>query len=108
MTRIYDERRKEVRVQFETPLDARVVAIDGTSFRECQLIDMSESGARITLASPAPELTEFFLVLSSFGAPVFRRCRREWVEGPMMGVSFLKGPIAEKTLAVLRREAELV
>jgi hypothetical protein len=108
MTRIYDERRKEVRVQFETPLDARVMAIDGTSFQDCQLIDMSESGARITLSGPAPELTEFFLVLSSFGAPVFRRCRREWVEGAMMGVTFLKGHVTEKTLAVLRRETELV
>jgi PilZ domain len=108
MTRIYDERRKEFRVQFETPLEARVMAIDGTSFQECLLIDLSESGARITLASPAPELTEFFLVLSSFGPPVFRRCRREWVDGPLMGVSFLKGPVAEKALATLRREAELV
>jgi PilZ domain len=108
MTRIYDERRKEVRVQFETPLDARVMAIDGTSCRECQLIDISESGARMTLASPAPELTEFFLVMSSFTNPVFRHCRREWVDGPMMGVTFQKGPVPEKTLATLRREAELV
>jgi hypothetical protein len=103
MTRIFDERRRAPRVQFEKPLAARVMAIDGTWCRECHLIDVSESGARIALASPAAELTEFFLVLSAFGNPVFRRCKREWVDGAQMGVAFDKSAVMGKTLQALRR-----
>jgi hypothetical protein len=62
----------------------------------------------ISVASPAAEQAEFFLVLSSFGSPVFRRCRRAWVDGALMGVAFRKGPILEKDLKTLGREAGLV
>jgi hypothetical protein len=103
------ERRKSApRVRFEEPLAVRAAAIDGTWFRECLLIDISETGARIELTSPAAGLTEFFLLLTTFGNPVFRRCKRRWVDGLLMGVAFLKGPVGEKPLKELRREAELV
>jgi hypothetical protein len=108
MKRTFDERRKAPRVQFERPLEAKIMAIDGTWCCECHLIDMSESGARIRLESPAAGLTEFFLVLSSFGKPVYRRCKRAWVEGAQMGVGFQKSTPAEQTLVELRREAEMV
>jgi hypothetical protein len=72
------------------------------------LIDVSETGARIELTSPAAGLTEFFLLLTTFGNPVFRRCTRIWVDGLLMGVTFEKGPVGEKPLNELRREAELV
>ncbi len=108
MATTFDERRKASRVQFEKPLAARIMAIDGTWSRDCHLLDVSESGARIKLESTAAELTEFFLVLSAFGSPVFRRCKRAWVDGPLMGVAFRRGPVAEKTLGALRRGAALV
>ncbi len=108
MATTYDERRKAHRVQFEKPLAAKVMAIDGTWCRECHLLDVSENGARITLEGPAAGLDEFFLVLSSFGSPVYRRCKRAWGDGSQLGVAFQKGAIAEKTLKQIRRGAELV
>jgi hypothetical protein len=53
-------REGETRVKFERPLDARIMAIDGTWCRECLLIDVSETGAQIKLTSPAADLAEFF------------------------------------------------
>jgi hypothetical protein len=104
MTRTFDERRRAHRIQFEKPLGAKVMAIDGTWCRECQMVDVSESGAKIVLTDPEAVLTQFFLVLSAFGSPVFRRCKRSWVDGAAMGVAFQKGPISEKTVNELRRE----
>jgi hypothetical protein len=101
-------RERETLAKFERPLDARVMAIDGTWCRECLLIDVSETGAQIKLTTPAADMTEFFLVLSSFGNPVYRRCKRASVDGSEMGVFFQKGPIVEKTLKNLRREAAWV
>jgi hypothetical protein len=96
------------RIKFDRPLDVRIMSIDGTWCRDCHLIDMSETGARIELTSPAADLTEFFLLLTTFGNPVFRRCKREWVDGAVMGVSFRSDAIGvKKPLTQLRREAEL-
>jgi hypothetical protein len=103
------ERRTEAkRVGFENPLDVRVMALDGTWCRDCQLIDVSETEARIRLTGSAVNDTEFFLLLTKFGDPVFRMCIRRWVDGTLMGVSFHRDFIATKPLAQLRREARFV
>jgi hypothetical protein len=107
MAMTFDDRRKTPRVQFEKPLPAKVMAIDGTWSCECELIDMSESGARITLADSAAELTEFFLLLSSFGSPVYRRCRRAWIDGTQMGVAFERGAATPKRSTRRGRRARL-
>jgi len=97
---IATERRKgAARVKFENPLDVRVMAIDGTWCRDCQLIDVSETGAQIGLTGPAVNETEFFLLLTNFGNPVFRMCIRRWVDGTLMGVSFSKDATGAKPLA---------
>jgi hypothetical protein len=96
------------RVGFENPLQVRVMAIDGRWCIDGHLIDVSETGARIRLASSAANDREFLLLLTKFGDPVFRRCKRRWVNGTLMGVSFHRDFIGEKPLAQLRREAELV
>ena len=70
------------------------------------MIDVSETGARIELSSPAAELTEFFLLLTQLGNPV--RCKREWIDGTLMGVSFRRDAVGVIPLAQLRRDAELV
>jgi hypothetical protein len=97
-----------LRVKFERPLEARVMAIDGTWYRESFLIDVSDTGAQIEVTGDAAELSEFFLLLTSFGSPVFRRCKREWVNGARVGVSFKKTNIGIKSLEEVRHEAELV
>lgn len=84
------------------------MAIDGTWCIECQLINVSETEARIKLTNSAVNDTEFFLLLTKFGDPVFRMCIRRWVDGTLMGVSFQRDFIRPKPLAQLRREAELV
>jgi len=96
---IATERRKGAAwVKFENPLDVRVMAIDGTWCRDCQLIDVSETGAQIRLTGPAVNDTEFFLLLTNFGDPVFRMCIRRWVDGTLMGVSFHRDLIGAKPL----------
>ena len=84
------------------------MTIDGTWSRESFLIDVSDTDAQIEVTDDTAELTEFFLMLTSFGSPVFRRCKREWIEGAKMGVRFNKTNIEIKSLEVVRREAEFV
>ena len=69
------------RVEFETPLDVRVMAIDGTWVIDGQLIDVSDTEARIRLASPVTEDNGFFLLLTKVGRPVFRMCTRKSAKG---------------------------
>jgi PilZ domain len=86
-----DERRNAaMRVQFDQAINVTMMAIDGTWARNCLLIDVSDSGAQLAIESPCPSTEEFFLLLSRVGVPVFRRCKRAWVEGDRIGVSFDK------------------
>src|ERR1700688_713568 len=104
----FKERRKEPRVIFEQPLDVRVMTIDGTWSGEALLMEMTDAGARLKMTGHASELTEFFLILNRFGPPVFRHCKRVWIEGHLMGVSFYKTNIGIKPIEEVRPEAEPV
>lgn len=84
-------------VRFERPLNVRVMTIDGTRCSDGRLVEISDSGAEIELTGHAAELGEFFLLLTGFGNPVFRRCSRTWVQGTQMGVSFKRGAIGIKS-----------
>ncbi|MEA2958985.1 MAG: hypothetical protein QOJ58_4586 [Alphaproteobacteria bacterium] len=98
-----NERRKgEPRVQFEPPLDVRVMTIDGTWSGESGLIEISDNGARLKVAGHATELIDFLLILNSFGPPVFGHCKRVWVQGQLIGVSFNKTNIEIKPLEEVR------
>ena len=78
----------EPNVKFDRPLDIRVMTIDGTRCGEGRLIEISDSDAVIELTSHAVDHAEFFLLLTGFGNPVFRRCTRKWVHGAQIGVTF--------------------
>jgi hypothetical protein len=104
----FKERRRVRRVIFELPLGVRVMTIDGTWTGDCLLIEMTDAGAQLRVTDRAAALTEFFLILNSFGPPVFRHCKRAWVDGVRMGVSFNKANIGIKSLEEVRRAAELV
>lgn len=84
------ELRKSRRVVFEHGYDARMMAIDGTWHRACQIEDISETGAKLSVESSIEglPLKEFFLVLSSTGT-AFRRCELAWVNGTI-SASILK------------------
>ena len=87
----FKERRKgEPRVIFEQPLDVWLMTTDGTWIGESVLIEMTDAGARLKVTGRAAALTEFFLILNSFGPPVFRHCKRVWGDGDQIGVSFNK------------------
>jgi hypothetical protein len=86
----------------------RVMTIDGTWSAKSVLIEMSDAGARLNVIGHATELTEFFLILNDFGIPVFRLCKRVWIDGQQIGVSFNKTNIGIKSLGEVRREVEQV
>jgi hypothetical protein len=89
-------RKEPRRVQFETARNVRIMAIDGTWCHECLLINVSETGAQLAAKTPGLAGEEFFLLLSSVGAPAFRRCRRAWVEGDRICVWFDKKRLPKK------------
>jgi len=83
--------RKDTRVSFEHPFEALMMGIDGTWRRECHLVDVSVSGARLIVSGSVEglNLKEFFLLLTPTGI-AFRRCELIRVNGDEIGVRFLK------------------
>jgi|SRR5271169_1281004 hypothetical protein len=95
-----EQRRYGERVVFERGYGAHMMAIDGTWRRACNVLDVSEDGARITVEGSAAglHLKEFFLLLSSTGL-AYRRCELAWVNGEEIGVNFLKQGKSKKRAA---------
>jgi PilZ domain-containing protein len=91
-----DRRKGAPRVVFEKPIG--MMAIDGTWCRICTVIDVSDTGAQLCIEASASATDEFFLMLSAYGQPVFRRCKRVWTKGDRMGVNFDKTKITDKTM----------
>jgi PilZ domain len=90
MTKAWGNRRSD-RIVFQRGLDARIVGIDGTWSRPCEVADISQTGARLIVeeAIGGLVLKEFFLVLSTTGR-VWRRCELIRINGDELGVKFLK------------------
>lgn len=84
------------------------MTIDGAWSGESLLVGVSEYDAQIMVTDHVAKLTEFFLVLTSFGNPVFRSCKKEWIDGAMMGVSFRRTIIGMRSLEDALRDAEQV
>ena len=82
--------RKSERVDFERGIDVYIMGIDGTWRRDCLMIDVSQTGARLCIEGSFEglDLREFFLLLSSTGL-AFRRCKMVRVDGDQIGVEFL-------------------
>jgi len=85
------EQRRAHRVVFERGFSANMMAIDGTWRRPCTVEDVSNTGAKLTVAGSIEglPLKEFFLVLSTMGQ-AYRRCQLAWVNGDQVGVVFIK------------------
>ena len=97
------DKRGALRVNFERGVTVRILAIDGTWQRECEMLDVSETGAllRVLGSLAGLDLKEFFLVLSSRGT-AHRRCTLAWVEGERIGASFVKDKPGKKKSAIRR------
>lgn len=89
--------RKSERVDFERGIPVYIMGIDGTWRRDCTMIDVSQTGARLRIegSSEGLDLKEFFLLLSSTGL-AFRRCRMVRIAGDQIGVQFLAREKAQK------------
>ena len=88
------ESRKATRVSIEHSHPVNLMGVDGTWRRSCQLLDISDSGAKLVVEGPINVLQarEFFLLLSSTGL-AFRKCELVWIDGDHAGVRFIaKGP----------------
>jgi len=87
----HKQRRKAERVQFGKGFAMKIIAIDGSWFRACNILDVSEEGALLQFDQSLGglNLDEFFLALSSTGV-AFRRCKMAWVNGDQMGIHFIK------------------
>jgi PilZ domain len=92
--------RKNERVDFERGIRVYIMGIDGTWRRDCLMIDVSQTGARLLIDTSIEglDLKEFFLLLSSTGL-AFRRCRLVRIAGDQIGVEFLERDKARKKIA---------
>lgn len=82
--------RKSERVNFDRGIPVYMMGIDGTWRRECKLLDVSQTGARLRVEGSLEglDLKEFFLLLSSTGL-AYRRCQLVRLTGDEIGVEFL-------------------
>src|ERR1700676_5385345 len=91
--------RKSERVDFERGVRVHIMGIDGTWRRDCIMIDVSQTGARLCIEGSFEglDLKEFFLLLSSTGL-AYRRCRMVRFAGDQIGVEFLPRDKVRKSL----------
>jgi hypothetical protein len=82
--------RKSERVDFDRGIPVHMMGIDGTWRRDCMMMDVSQSGARLLVEGSLKglDLKEFFLLLSSTGL-AYRRCQMVRVDGDQIGIEFL-------------------
>jgi hypothetical protein len=101
--------RKSERVDFERGIHVFIMGIDGTWRRDCMMIDVSQTGARLRIEGSFEglDLKEFFLLLSSTGL-AFRRCRMVRVDGDQIGVQFLARDKAKKNSLKRQSTDEIV
>jgi hypothetical protein len=90
--------RASERVDFGRGVAVHIMGIDGTWRRNCFMVDVSQTGARLSVDGSIEglDLREFFLLLSSTGL-AYRRCRMVRLAGDQIGVEFLNqsGPRPE-------------
>ena len=86
----YGDRHNE-RVSFDRGIPVWMMGIDGTWRRDCVMLDVSQTGARLRIEGSLQglNLKEFFLLLSSTGL-VYRRCELVRVDGDEVGIVFLE------------------
>ncbi|MBI5262873.1 MAG: PilZ domain-containing protein [Bradyrhizobium sp.] len=98
--------RKAYRVRFEHKCVVNLMGVDGTWRRQCLLMDVSATGARLEVEGSIDVLQarEFFLVLSSTGL-AFRRCELVWVEGMLVGVKFISSGSRKRNVIAVPKSA---
>lgn len=77
------------RRKLTAPLAAWIVSSDGTRRYRCQIVDISEGGARIAAGNVAEIPQSFFLALSASGS-AHRTCELVWRNDTHAGVRFIR------------------
>lgn len=97
------DKRGASRVNFERGVAVKILGIDGAWQRECEMLDVSQSGVLLRVQGDLAklELKEFFLVLSTVGT-AHRRCALVWVDGDRIGASFIKDDGKSKKFAATK------
>ncbi|MCK1326334.1 PilZ domain-containing protein [Bradyrhizobium sp. 156] len=92
-----ETQEQDKRVVFERPVEARLMAIDGTWQRPCKIHDVAETSAKLVIDGAVTDIgqKEFFLVLSPTGL-AYRHCELSWVNGEFVGVHFINRGRASK------------
>ncbi len=67
--------------------NAKIVASDGSWDRDCRVLDVSQTGAKLAVAQ-ASELPQDFILALSQGGTASRRCRVVWAGEAEIGVKF--------------------
>jgi hypothetical protein len=100
--------RKSARVDFDKGIHVYIMGIDGTWRRDCLMVDVSQTGARLTVEGSIEglDLKEFFLLLSSTGL-AYRRCRMVRLAGDQIGVQFLRQTATKAKKAVREKRKEM-
>jgi hypothetical protein len=83
------------------------MGIDGTWRRDCVMVDVSQTGARLRIEGSFEglDLKEFFLLLSSTGL-AYRRCKLVRIAGDQIGVAFLQAATAKSKKAARGTRSE--
>src|ERR1700743_1523372 len=97
--------RKSGRVDFERGIPVYMMGIDGTWRRDCMMLAVSQTGARLLIEGSLEglDLKEFFLLLSSTGL-AYRRCELVRVAGDQIGVEFVTATAKPKKATRYNRE----
>ena len=66
---------------------AKIFASDGSWHRDCRVLDVSASGAKIEVDQPKDLPDEFVLALSMHGNAM-RQCHVVWAKARQLGVKF--------------------
>ena len=98
-------RQADKRTNLRKPLwyPAKIDCRDGSAIRDCQLRDISVTGARIKIDMLNDLPNEFVLLLAQIGKP-HRRCHVVWQTATEAGVQFLvEDAIAEGNHAGIKQ-----
>ncbi|MDR3489032.1 MAG: PilZ domain-containing protein [Bradyrhizobium sp.] len=77
------KKRAERRMKRDFPAQ---VMLGGFAKRDCKVVDISESGARIAISGAIDLPRQFSIAFASSAKP----CQLVWRNGTMVGVKFLK------------------
>jgi len=78
----------------------QILGLDGVTFGDCKLFNVSSSGAKLTLRGETQVPDEFVLLLAQDGS-VQRQCKVKWRTDTDIGVQFVRPTVDARRFAVI-------